>query len=682
MTLPTQNAVPSSAKNDQLFNAEKIDQVVNSDDLQYTDRFGKKRFTFSGLYNVIQTWLSGLAGNTGASAIGTTNGLNIQKIFDGWISYAELRAFEPTSDNQIISLNTPVSLVSGASYSYGTGGRFYYDKTDTTSVDDGWGCVVTPNGARWKRVLENSILNLSWMGVKPGDDLSDVLQSAITFVTNYMKKNGFYGRPIIAINAGTYVTSKTIQMPSSIGLVCFGNVRIDGSGIITDTGYILKIQNTESAISASFWTGDNISAIGGMLQLVGTSRNGTGVSGIFVGNETTGNDPCRNVSLSNVCVTNCQNALTFGSIDTYGFAGNSLRLEQNWINLNSPNSTSSNSGERMSFYNTTFGGANKDHIYINTPGMDVSYQNCSFDFTNGDVLEIGSTGSYFSQKFFACHFEGWDGYLVNAPVNASNRSIMLTDSTILPRPRSTGSTTIVNSPSRQLFNGTAFNISMSGVDLRHEFPAYTEDVFMTPDNQNLSIVNYVKDAFFQCPSPAHILNVGYDFSLETVGTAITNTSAVLAKFKVSSIGGMTGSVTARSDGKGNQISFNATVAGSYVTLISTDFLPTLPGERLCVYGSIQALDSVGNKMITPFVYWYDKDGNAISNKQGNAVNMSQIFSNTSLPNNADGGNRYIASTMSPFRAPAGAAFCKVALTLSSFTGNVNLSRIVIFRLAG
>jgi hypothetical protein len=78
MTLPTQNPIPSSAKNDQLFNAEKIDQVVNSDDLEYTDRFGKKRFTLTGIYNFIQTWLSGLSSGTGASGIGLKQGSNVQ----------------------------------------------------------------------------------------------------------------------------------------------------------------------------------------------------------------------------------------------------------------------------------------------------------------------------------------------------------------------------------------------------------------------------------------------------------------------------------------------------------------------------------------------------------------------------------------------------------------------------
>lgn len=90
MTLPTQNAVPSSAKNDQLFNAEKIDQVVNSDDLQYTDRFGKKRFTLTGIYNFIQTWLAGLSAATGASGIGTADGSNVEDRLR-FIDYYDLR---------------------------------------------------------------------------------------------------------------------------------------------------------------------------------------------------------------------------------------------------------------------------------------------------------------------------------------------------------------------------------------------------------------------------------------------------------------------------------------------------------------------------------------------------------------------------------------------------------------
>ena len=78
MTLPTQKPIPSSSIADQLFNAEKIDQVVNSDELQYSDRFGKKRFTFAGLYNLVQTWMGSLGSPSAAASIGVSQGGTIQ----------------------------------------------------------------------------------------------------------------------------------------------------------------------------------------------------------------------------------------------------------------------------------------------------------------------------------------------------------------------------------------------------------------------------------------------------------------------------------------------------------------------------------------------------------------------------------------------------------------------------
>lgn len=70
MTLPTNNPIPSYAKDDQLFNAEKIDEVVNGDNDQYADRFGNKRFTLTGLYNLVKKWLSTAASEEGAANIG------------------------------------------------------------------------------------------------------------------------------------------------------------------------------------------------------------------------------------------------------------------------------------------------------------------------------------------------------------------------------------------------------------------------------------------------------------------------------------------------------------------------------------------------------------------------------------------------------------------------------------
>lgn len=99
MTLPTQNPIPSSLKNDQLFNAEKIDQVVNSDDLQYTDRFGKKRFTFSGLYNVIQNWIASLSSSSGASSVGLSQGGTVQNALSNYINVEQFSSYNTSNDD-------------------------------------------------------------------------------------------------------------------------------------------------------------------------------------------------------------------------------------------------------------------------------------------------------------------------------------------------------------------------------------------------------------------------------------------------------------------------------------------------------------------------------------------------------------------------------------------------------
>ncbi|MGP3074878.1 hypothetical protein ACTVMM_21005, partial [Serratia ureilytica] len=48
-TTPTQKTIPSNDIIDLKFNAEKIDEVVNSDFETYIDRFGIERYTLDGI---------------------------------------------------------------------------------------------------------------------------------------------------------------------------------------------------------------------------------------------------------------------------------------------------------------------------------------------------------------------------------------------------------------------------------------------------------------------------------------------------------------------------------------------------------------------------------------------------------------------------------------------------------
>lgn len=69
MTTPTQNDIPSSTAIDVRFNAEKLDEVINSDNETYDDRFGVKRFTLKGIITSIQVFFDRLSSATGADNI-------------------------------------------------------------------------------------------------------------------------------------------------------------------------------------------------------------------------------------------------------------------------------------------------------------------------------------------------------------------------------------------------------------------------------------------------------------------------------------------------------------------------------------------------------------------------------------------------------------------------------------
>lgn len=69
MTTPTDKDIPSNSVQDRLFNAEKFDEFVNSDSLNYADRKGKSRTTLNGIRQSITNWISSLGVGDGAGSI-------------------------------------------------------------------------------------------------------------------------------------------------------------------------------------------------------------------------------------------------------------------------------------------------------------------------------------------------------------------------------------------------------------------------------------------------------------------------------------------------------------------------------------------------------------------------------------------------------------------------------------
>ncbi|WPH68640.1 hypothetical protein [Stenotrophomonas phage BUCTxx100] len=78
MTTPTNNDIPSNSVQDRLFNAEKFDEFMNSDNTNYLDRKGNSRWTLSGIRSAIQNWMTVFSSSDGASGIGLSQSGSVQ----------------------------------------------------------------------------------------------------------------------------------------------------------------------------------------------------------------------------------------------------------------------------------------------------------------------------------------------------------------------------------------------------------------------------------------------------------------------------------------------------------------------------------------------------------------------------------------------------------------------------
>ncbi|WP_265556577.1 hypothetical protein [Serratia grimesii] len=70
--------------------------------------------------------------------------------------YINLRQIEPDASYQIINV---IGFIGDTAQG---GGYFWYDPTDTTSLDDGGITLVTPDGHRWKRIFDGMSVNIAW----------------------------------------------------------------------------------------------------------------------------------------------------------------------------------------------------------------------------------------------------------------------------------------------------------------------------------------------------------------------------------------------------------------------------------------------------------------------------------------------------------------------------------------
>lgn len=160
--MPTDNPVPSTDPNDLLFNAQKLDEFVNSDAPSFQDRLGNTKATLAGkLVEIDATLATEMGGVTqarndaegfAASASGSAS------------SAAAVAAALPTNLGRIFSTYAELAAVSGLST--GTPGEVTADTgTHTDAVvggtvsNTGRYQYVNPTG--WKRVGNNDVTSLT-----------------------------------------------------------------------------------------------------------------------------------------------------------------------------------------------------------------------------------------------------------------------------------------------------------------------------------------------------------------------------------------------------------------------------------------------------------------------------------------------------------------------------------------
>ena len=116
-------------------------------------------------------------------------------------SLALLRLVNPVVDRQPFYVS---GYRSGSSLG---GGMFYYDATDTTSLDDDGAVIVTNSGKRIKRAIDGGVTP-EMFGAKPNDSSFDSLPSIQNAI------NAAAGKYSVNFGKGTYYTNGAMYIPS------------------------------------------------------------------------------------------------------------------------------------------------------------------------------------------------------------------------------------------------------------------------------------------------------------------------------------------------------------------------------------------------------------------------------------------------------------------------------------
>lgn len=589
-----------------------------------------------------------------------------------------LRAYEPTTPGESV-----LADINGLDY-------WYYDNTDTTTPDNGYFCIVTSVGKRWRRNNSKDYIDLNWLGLKPGLDVQPYWQAAIDIIhTAAMAQLSIYNLPYIRVQGGNYLLSGTITTPPYISTVFTKDTKLVADALVDGTHEAAIVIYCNDATnlynnsrSSSF--PKTISCSAGKVKLVRAgTRATTNPIGLYTKGATSTahaiNMRILDLEVSGAFLAGHGNTSTrtwlmrFDNCQFNGFYGIAYY------------GTNTDSGERITYSNCVASGGYNDpttkSIYMETSGINLHFLSCSIDFTGGDIIYLTASAKWCTIEFEDSHIENWNGYLVNAE-DTSNfaRFIVFRATNMLPN----GDLGYAQSLSRKLLKGGSCNVLFD--DCFVSWTVYPYDSYDSIIETGSTITVRVRNhknlnlGLHPFTTDNRLLRV-YNFTTEAAGNVLTSSTATTTTTTVRKYGNSFANVTASIIALDNSLIDTSLASGTtntlqltwgsggYAYIETVEKVRVTPSHDYGMKATVIMPDLTSKLNLSPAIAWYDENDNLISKTEVYYSDMNQIVNQSitgvaAYPSRA---NKRVACRTSSVKAPAGAAYARGVIQLTNGT---------------
>lgn len=291
-----------------------------------------------------------------------------------------LRLTEPTYPKQEIMVSEHTAGLGKAG-----GGVFWYDSSDSTSVDDNGHTVVTPGGKRWKRKeVEVHPEHFGYDSSSTGDQTA-ILQSAIYFAV--AKNRKFIGS-----------TRNTIYITSTVYIPPFLAADWRGMKIKTVTNAITAVRLSSGTATIPAPPYKPATPLD-QLEIEGRYKTGTTsvpdetftTNGLVIGESTS--SQTSDLNIENLTVRGFQSCITVTGPNSYLLQFTNLHCGVAWFR-GFAWTASSNSGENIQFFGgsiynciNTAGTAQGVYVAPTASSVELTFNGTSFDYNDVDVSQ-------------------------------------------------------------------------------------------------------------------------------------------------------------------------------------------------------------------------------------------------------------------------------------------------------